>query len=42
MTAVFLFLENQIALDYQRFDVDPKLSHESLAIALQEYPGFKV
>ena len=34
-------IEAQIKLDYERFDVDPKLSHESHAIAVREYFGFK-
>ncbi|MGI6118411.1 MAG: L-fucose/L-arabinose isomerase family protein [Bilifractor sp.] len=34
-------IEKQIRLDYERFDVDPKLSHESHAIAVREYFGFK-
>ena len=34
-------IEAQIALDYERFDVDPKLSHESHSIAVREYLGFK-
>ena len=34
-------IESQIALDYERFDVDPNLSHASHAIAVREYFGFK-
>lgn len=34
-------VEAQIKLDYERFDVDPKLSHESHAIAVREYFAFK-
>lgn len=34
-------IEKQIKLDYERFDVDPKLSHESHSIAVREYFGFK-
>lgn len=31
----------QMELDYERFDVDPKLSRESHEIAIREYLGFK-
>lgn len=34
-------IEHQIVLDYATFDVDPKLTHESHAIAVREYLGFK-
>lgn len=34
-------IDAQIALDYERFDVDPKLSRESHEIAVREYLGFK-
>ena len=34
-------IEAQIKLDHERFDVDPKLSHESHSIAVREYFAFK-
>ncbi len=34
-------IQDQIDLDHTRFEVDPKLSHESHAIAVREYLGFK-
>ena len=34
-------IDAQIAQDYERFDVDPKLSRESHEIAVREYLGFK-
>jgi len=34
-------IDVQIKLDHERFDVDPKLSYESHAIAVREYLGFK-
>lgn len=34
-------IQEQIAKDYNKFEVDPKLSKESHAIAVREYLGFK-
>lgn len=34
-------VKRQIEFDHERFDVDPKLSYESHAVAVREYFGFK-
>ncbi|MDL2257704.1 arabinose isomerase [Eubacteriales bacterium OttesenSCG-928-K08] len=34
-------IKQQIELDHERFDVDPKLSYSSHAVAVREYFGFK-